>query len=74
MTEFIGFSRIPGAANVGKMIRAIKALTEKEGFYDKVREIVGFNDPSVFIEDWDIKKLQRVADAKYAELCEGGAS
>lgn len=51
-------------ANVWTMERKIKELTNKETFYDDVREIVG----KVFIEDWDIKRLQRVADARYAEI------
>ncbi len=55
-------------ANVWTMERKIKELTNKETFYDDVREIVGYNDPKVFIEDWDIKRLQRVADARYAEI------
>ena len=55
-------------ANVWTMESKIKKLTNKETFYDDVREIVGYNDPKVFIEDWDIKRLQRVADARYAEI------
>ena len=54
--------------NVKEMERQIKALTETEGFYDAVRKIVGYSDPNVFVEDWDIKRLQRIADARYAEL------
>lgn len=55
-------------ANVAKMERQIKELTNVETFYDDVREIVGYYNPKVFIEDWDIKRLQRVADARYAEI------
>lgn len=55
-------------ANVAKMERQIKELTNVETFYDDVREIVGYYNPKVFIEDWDIKHLQRVADARYAEI------
>lgn len=55
-------------ANVSKMESEIKKLTNKETFYEDVRHIVGFYDETVFIEDWDIKRLQRVADARYAEL------
>lgn len=55
-------------ANVWTMESKIKKLTNKKTFYDDVREIVGYNDPKVFIEDWDIKRLQRVADARYAEI------
>lgn len=55
-------------ANVAKMERQIKELTNVETFYNDVREIVGYYNPNVFIEDWDIKRLQRVADARYAEI------
>ena len=55
-------------ANVYTMERKIKELTNKKTFWDDVREIVGFYDDTVFIEDWDIKRLQRVADARYEEL------
>lgn len=55
-------------ANVTKMERQIKELTNVETFYEDVREIVGYYNPKVFIEDWDIKRLQRVADARYAEI------
>ena len=55
-------------ANVTKMERQIKELTNVETFYEDVREIIGYYNPKVFIEDWDIKRLQRVADARYAEI------
>ena len=55
-------------ANVYAMERKIKELTNKKTFWDDVREIVGFYDDAVFIEDWDIKRLQRIADARYEEL------
>lgn len=55
-------------ANVTKMERQIKELTNVETFYEDVREIVGYYNPKVFIEDWDIKRLQRVADTRYAEI------
>ena len=55
-------------ANVYAMERKIKELTNKKTFWNDVREIVGFYDDTVFIEDWDIKRLQRVADARYEEL------
>jgi len=42
----------------------IKNATTRAGFYDKIRDIL----KDAFIEDWDIKQLQRLADAKYAEL------
>lgn len=45
----------------------IKNATSPAGFYDKIREIL----KDAFIEDWDIKQLQRLADAKYYELTRG---
>jgi two-component SAPR family response regulator len=54
--------------DVYEMEQKIEQLTNKETFYEDVRQIVGFYDETVFIEDWDIKRLQRVADARYAEL------
>lgn len=55
-------------ASVWTMEKKIKELTNKETFYEDVRRIVGYYNPNVFIEDWDIKRLQRVADARYAEI------
>ena len=55
-------------ASVWTMEEKIKKLTNKETFYEDVRQIVGYYNPNVFIEDWDIKRLQRVADARYAEI------
>ena len=57
--------------DIYEMERKINALTNKETFYEDVRQIVGFYDETVFIEDWDIKRLQRVADARYIELEKG---
>lgn len=54
------------------MEQKIKALTNKSTFYEDVRHIVGYYDNSVFLEDWEIKHLQRVADARYEELCRIG--
>ena len=54
--------------NVGIATRQINALTETTGFYDKVREIVGFYDDALWWEDYEIKKLQRIADARYSKL------
>ena len=45
----------------------IEKINKQGGFYDKVRDIVGFSD-GVFWEDWEIKSLQRIADAHYIEL------
>ena len=55
-------------ASVWTMEKKINELTNVETFYEDVRQIVGYYNPSVFIEDWDIKRLQRVADARYAEI------
>lgn len=53
--------------SIAQMEREIKELTNIETFYDDVREIVGYHK-GVFIEDWNIKRLQRVADARYTEI------
>lgn len=55
-------------ASVYTMEKQIKELTNVSTFYEDVRQIVGYYNPKVFIEDWDIKHLQRVADARYAEI------
>ena len=55
-------------ANVYAMEKQIKELTNKDTFYEDVRQIVGYYNPNVFIEDWDIKHLQRVADARYSVI------
>ena len=55
-------------ASVWTMEKQINELTNKDTFYEDVRQIVGYYNPKVFIEDWDIKHLQRVADARYAEI------
>ena len=49
------------------MENKIKALTNKETFWEDVRKIVGYYD-GVHHEDRVIKRLQRVADARYEEL------
>lgn len=53
--------------SISQMEREIKELTNVETFYDDVREIIGYHK-GVFIEDWNIKRLQRVADARYTEI------
>lgn len=53
--------------SIKQMEREIRELTNVDSFYDDVRKIVGYYD-GVFIEDWDIKRLQRVADARYTEI------
>ena len=55
-------------ASVYTMEKQIKELMNASTFYENVRQIVGYYNPKVFIEDWDIKHLQRVADARYAEI------
>ena len=54
--------------NVHTAEMKIKKLTNISSFYDDVREIVGFYDDKIWWEDWDIKHLQRVADARYHEI------
>lgn len=46
---------------------AIEKIKKQSGFYDVVRDIVGFNE-GVEWEDWEIKSLQRIADVRYIEL------
>lgn len=53
--------------SVWKMEKEINELTNVETFYEDVRQIVGYYEGR-FIEDWDIKHLQRVADARYHEI------
>jgi len=47
--------------------KSIESLNTKKGFYEEVRRIVGFYD-GIEWEDWEIKQLQRIADARYSEL------
>ena len=47
--------------------KAIEKIENQSGFYDVVRDIVGFSE-GVWWEDWEIKSLQRIADAQYIEL------
>lgn len=55
------------AKSIKQMEREINELSNVETFYDDVREIVGYHK-GVFIEDWNIKRLQRVADKRYTEI------
>ena len=52
--------------------KAIEEIDSKDGFYDKVRDIIGYNDEEWNEwhgwEDHEIKELQRVADGRYEEL------
>lgn len=45
----------------------IMKLENIKTFWEDVRHIVGYYD-NVCLEDWVIKDLQRVADARYEEL------
>lgn len=45
----------------------IEKLDKQADFYGKVRDIVGFSE-GVLWEDWEIKSLQRIADARYIEI------
>ena len=47
--------------------RQIKKLNTKDDFYEKVRVIVGYYN-NTYWEDWEIKSLQAIADARYSEL------
>ena len=47
--------------------KSIESLNIKKGFYEEVRRIVGYYD-GVEWEDYEIKQLQRIADARYSEL------
>lgn len=53
--------------NYYKAKSEIEKIERQSGFYDVVRDIVGFSE-GVCWEDWEIKNLQRVADARYTEL------
>lgn len=59
--------KIATGRDIALMKERIRALDSTEGFYDKVRKIVGFYD-GVFIQDWDIKELERISDARFEEL------
>lgn len=50
------------------MENKINKLTDPATFWEDVRQIVGYYDDSIFLEDWQIKHLQRVADARYNEI------
>jgi hypothetical protein len=47
--------------------KAIEEIENQSGFYDVVRDIVGFYN-GTYWEDWEIKSLQRIADARYIEI------
>ena len=52
---------------LGEALDKIKKLENKETFYEDVKNIIGFYEHR-FWEDWDIKTIQRHADARYEEL------
>ncbi len=53
--------------NFSEAKKNIENINSKENFYEQVRYIVGFYD-GVEWEDYEIKALQRIADARYSEL------
>jgi hypothetical protein len=44
-------------------------LDNVKTFWEDVKKIVGYYD-NVFLEDWEIKELQRIADYRYSQLLE----
>lgn len=50
------------------MKNKILKLKNISTFWEDVRKIVGYYDENVFLEDWQIKELQRIADYRYEEL------
>lgn len=52
------------------MKQKISQLTNIKTFWEDVRNIVGYYDNSIHIEDWEIKELQRWADYYYQKLLE----
>ena len=50
------------------MKNKIMELKDIKTFWEDVRHIVGYYDENVFLEDWVIKDLQRVADYRYSQL------
>lgn len=46
----------------------IMKLNNIKTFWEDVRHIVGYYDENVFLEDYEIKELQRVADYRYEQL------
>jgi len=52
------------------MEEKIMKLTDIETFWEDVKKIVGYYDTNIFLEDWQIKRLQRIADYRYEQLKE----
>ena len=48
----------------------IRNATDSNAIYEKSREIL-MADERDYPEDWEIKELQRMADAKYVQLTQG---
>ena len=57
-----------------KAVKFIENATSTEGFYDGIRDILKEAMKketllhNTYPEDWQIDRLQRMADAKYTEL------
>ena len=50
------------------MKEKIMKLNNIKTFWEDVRHIVGYYDENVFLEDYEIKELQRIADYRYEQL------
>lgn len=50
------------------MKEKILELENIETFWHDVKVIVGYYDENVFLEDYVIKELQRIADYRYQQL------
>jgi hypothetical protein len=53
------------------MENKILQLKDVKTFWQDVKKIVGFYDDNVFLEDWQIKRLQAIADYRYEQLLKG---
>ena len=53
------------------MKEKIMKLNNIKTFWEDVRHIVGYYDENVFLEDYEIKELQRIADYRYEQLKKG---
>ena len=50
----------------------IKQENDPNRLYDGIRQILRrMDERGKYPEDWEIKRMQRLADARYAELTEG---
>ena len=50
------------------MINKIMQLKDIKTFWEDVKQIVGYYDNNIHLEDYQIKKLQAYADMRYEEL------